>query len=158
MFQASRHHNKNHKTPFNSIIVLTQLLITTQERRIILEFHTASAPKTFIRKDPADCSLSGFFPLVASSLSAYTTKQTNKASIRHEPKIFTFTEPNHTHHAHLLSQQPDLKRHRVHRLHRPRRLPVPELLQERAATKTTSIFQECEKKKDKKNMNKSGVR
>ncbi|BAT07886.1 Os09g0386450, partial [Oryza sativa Japonica Group] len=31
----------------------------------------------------------------------------------------------------LLSQQPDLKRHRVHRLHRPRRLPVPELLQER---------------------------
>jgi hypothetical protein len=39
--------------------------------------HTASAPKTFIRKDPAACSLSGFFPLITSSLSAYS-KRRNK--------------------------------------------------------------------------------
>lgn len=37
--------------------------------------HTASTPKTFIRKEPAAFNLSGVFPVAANSLSAYIPKQ-----------------------------------------------------------------------------------
>jgi hypothetical protein len=60
--------------------------------------HTANAPKTFIRKDPAAWSLSGSFPVLASSLSAYIKTMNQNTWVQYSK----FHTPRSVHSTHLL--------------------------------------------------------